>query len=273
MLKTSLKSIALVAAVFGSGALMAQTCNTNAWGVDLSPGQGVAGAPLAGSPTQSVSRYSGRCGLQSDAAGEFVRDGSPADEPTYIARFYVKPNVTTGTAVLFQALDDAFPAAPAIQISQTGTQLGIAARGATSTNVTITANRWYAVEVNWTAGGNMTYSVQGNGATSASTGTLTGVTAGTQVDQASLGWISGGSGGDVTTDAFESRRTQPIGRLCRGDANGDTFLGAQDRVQIVNEILGTALAAGQPDVTEDGFVGAADRVQIVNRILAGDTCP
>lgn len=273
MLKTSLKSIALVAAVFGSGALMAQTCNTNAWGVDLGPGQGVAGAPTAASPNAGVSRYSGRCGLQSNTAGSFVRDGSPSDEPTYIARFYVRPNVTAGTAVVFQALDDAVPGTPAIQVSQTGAQLGIAARGATSTTVPITAGRWYSVELNWTAGGNMSYIVQGNGATTSSTGTLSGITAGTQVDQANLGWISGGSVGSVETDAFESRRTQPIGRLCRGDANGDTFLGVQDRVAIVNEILGNSLAGGQPDVNEDGFVGVQDRVGIVNRILAGDTCP
>ncbi len=271
MLKTSIKSLALLAALFGTGELMAQNCNTNAWGVGLTAGQAVAGTPVPNSPTNGVSRYSGRCGLQSDAAGDFVRDGSPNDEPTYIARFYVRPNVTTGTAVVFQALEDG-QATPSIAVSQTGTQLGIAARGATSTNVTITPNRWYSVEVNWTAGGAMTYSVQGAGGTTATTGTLTGVAAGAQVDQANLGWISGGSGGAVETDAFESRRTQAIGRLCRGDANNDTNLNVGDRVAITNETFSGTLAAGQPDCNEDGLVNVGDRVCVTNRVFSGASC-
>ncbi len=280
MLKTSIKSLALLAALFGTGELMAQNCNTTAWGVGLSAGQGVAGTPVPNTPTAATnpsSRYSGRCGLISDAAGDFVRDGSPNDEPTYIARFYVRPNVTTGTAVLFQAIQTG-QTTPTIEVAQTGAVLNLAARGGVSTTTPIVAGRWYAVEANRAASGTVTFTVKGNqfGTTAQETApaviNITGA-ADARVDQANLGWISGGSGGTVETDAFESRRTQTIGRLCRGDANNDTFPGVQDRVQIVNEILGSALALGQPDVNEDGFVGVADRVQIVSRITAGNTCP
>ncbi len=273
MLKTSLKSLALVAALFGTGQLMAQACNTNAWGVDLSPGAGTSGSVVAGSPTgvPPVSRYSGRCGLLSDTAGEFVSDGSPLNEPTYIARFYVRPAVTSGTAVVFQALED-LQGTPSIQVSQTGNQLAFAARGATGgTPVSIVAGAWYSVEVNWTAGGSMTYNVRGNNAASASTGTLTGVAAGAQVDQANLGWISGGSGGSITTDAFESRRTQPIGRLCQGDANASNSITSADRFAITQEIGGT-LATGQPDCNESGSITSADRFCVTQLIGAGATC-
>lgn len=267
MLKTSIKSLALLAALFGTGELMAQTCNTTAWGVGLGAGQAVQGSPAPGSPTDAtaVSRYSGRCGLLSDTAAEFVRDGSPNDEGTYIARFYVRPAVTTGTAILFQALQD-LQAVPSIEIGFNGTQFTIAARGAVSTTAPATSGRWYAVEVNWTAGGAMTYNIKGAGSVTAATGSLSGVTAGAQVDQANLGWISGGSGGTVNTDAFESRRTQPIGRLCRGDAFPSDSYNIQDRIALNNEILrlnGDAtrnLSTGQPDVNEDGTASVQDRI-------------
>lgn len=273
MLKTSLKSLALVAALFGTGGLMAQTCNTNAWGVDLGAGQGVSGAVVAGSPVANVSRYSGRCGLLSDLPAEFVRDGSPLNEPTYIARFYVRPAITGGTAVIFQALEDG-QATPSIAVSYTGTQLSFAARGATSSAANVTAGFWYSVEVNWTAGGTMTYTVQGAQAggvePAPSTGTLTGVAAGAQVDQANLGWISGGTGGTLTTDAFESRRTQPVGRLCRGDANNSGGVSASDRASVTAE-LGGILGLGQPDCNESGSVSASDRACITS--ILGQPAP
>jgi len=263
MLKTSIKSLALLAALFGTGELMAQTCNTNAWGVGLAAGQAVSGTPVPNSPTNGVSRYSGFCGLQSDAPADFVRDGSPNDEPTYIARFYVRPAITGGTAVVFQALEDG-QATPSIAVSYTGTQLSFAARGATTSAVTVTPGAWYSAEVNWTAGGSMTYSVQGNAETAASTGTLTGVAAGAQVDQANLGWISGGTGGMLESDAFESRRTQPIGRLCRGDANNSGGVTASDRATVTAELSLTALGPGQPDCNESGSVSASDRACITS---------
>ncbi len=267
MLKTSIKSLALLAALFGTGELMAQNCNTTAWGVNLAAGQAVSGSPTAGAPTAGVSRYSGRCGLRSNAPADFVRDGSPNDEPTYITRFYVRPNVTTGTAVLFQALEDG-QGTPSIQVTQTGNQLGLSARGvAAATNLTISPGFWYSVELNWAAGGAMTYAVRGAGVATNLTGSLSGVAAGAQVDQANLGWISGGSGGTVTTDAFESRRTQAIGRLCRGDANNDGGVSGPDVIQARTESLGGALALGQPDCNEDGGVSGPDVICIRNLSL------
>jgi hypothetical protein len=142
---------------------------------------------------------------------------------------------------------------------------------------------WYAVELNYSnaSPAELRYTIVGAGGNvlANDVAITTGITGTDVIDQAELGWVSNitaGGTGEITTDAFESRRNTAIGRLCRGDSNGDAALNVGDRVSMTNEILrspGLFPAAGQPDCNEDGAVNVGDRVCVTNRILAVNTCP
>ena len=264
-----LKSLAaVVAATLSLAALDASACTTNAWIAD-GGGTGVNGTPLAGEPDDatSVARYSGRCGLLSDAAGDFVRDGSPNNESTYRVRFYAR---ASGDGVqVFRAQNTG--GTNMITVTHNAAGFSITTSGGTQTSAALTANRWYSVEINWAAGAQTTVTIQGAGsATPLPTVTIPASLAGDRIDRADLGWISGGSG-TVQVDGMESRRTTAIGRLCRGDANGSNTISAADRSTITGEIGGT-LATGQPDCDENGTISAGDRSCVTGLITAGATC-
>ena len=285
-----------LAGLVGMNAAFAANCNTTAWGALSPPGGAVAGSPVAGDPSaddgtpNTSSRYSGSCGLVADAAGDFVRDGTPGGagegtpEATYISRFYVRPGTTSGEAIVFQAMANEATDYPVVQISYDGAaqQFIFRASNATGTGflpATSTAaaprNKWYAIETNF----NRTTGILGisplrgnNGQTiNPSAASITGITlpsggaTADGVDFVNFGWISNGTGGTITVDAFESRRSTAIGHLKRADSNGSGACDANDITALANEItdilVGAAaprLATGQPDATEDGAVDAND---------------
>ena len=299
-----------VAAFAGMNVAMA-ACNTSQWGQGSPPSGAVVGTPIAGDPVATgtggdnteIARYSGKCGLGASAAGQYVQDGLPSAEDGYISRFYVKPNITTGEAVVFQAMVDAAPDYPLIRITYDGAAQQFKFYGSNGTPGSILGtvpaiagkrDRWYAIETNYNRGagtntGTLSISVLGNRNLAPEAGTpatanLSGITintAGQGVDFVQFGWISGGTGAGVTVDAFESRRSTAIGRLQRGNANGsDAVCNTDDIVAAAldaNAILGgdpAGLANGQPDCTEDGQVNANDLVciaLIANYDLGEDT--
>jgi hypothetical protein len=270
-----MKTLALVAAA-GLGLIGAPSvfaCSILAWN------GGPTGTPVAGRPSDTptpTARYSGQCGLRSTATAQFVTDNTPTAEQTFRARFYVYTGLASGSAVVYEALNAATP--PLRQIAVTYNRdagnLSFATTGPTPQTIPVVPDRWYSVELNWSrAATNMGVTVQGAAATTPVTATVAGVGATDQIDTARLGWVSGTGVGSINADAYESRRTNSIGRLCRGDANNDNVLGIADRVQITTEAGGGALAAGQPDVNEDGVIAIADRVIITTRIGNSDTCP
>jgi hypothetical protein len=258
-------------------AIDASACSTAAWIQDGGT-SGVVGAPLAASPNSAptaVSRYAGLCGLQASAANNFVRDGSPSAEATYRARFYVRAASGDGTLV-FRARNASN--ADMITVTSNAAGFSFTTSGGTASSAAITAGRWYSIELNWAAGAAMTATVQGNGAAAPlATVTLPGVSnAADRIDFAELGWISGGTTGSVQVDAFESRRTTAIGRLCRGNANvaggsantRDIF----DVQTVINEINQVSLSPGQPDSTENGVVDIFDIQSVINFINTSPAC-
>ena len=285
--KILVKLIAASFALVGIDAAMA--CSTAAW-TNTGTGGGEVGNPTEGEPYDAtgVRRYSGRCGLRATAAASFVRDVSPAAEPKYRARFYAFAGLTggAGEAVVFRAADASD--ASKIRVSyDTGANAFKIYTGADATaDATVPAaeGAWYAVELNFSnaAPAELRYTIHGAGSSTpiANDQAITAGIAGTDViDSAELGWVSNitaGGTGEVTTDAFESRRNTAIGRLCRADSNNDNAINVGDRVSMTNEILRTAglfPAPGQPDCNEDGLVNVGDRVCVTNRILASNTCP
>ena len=269
------KNLALAAAaVFGLvGANAAFACSTTAWN------GGETGNPTEGRPneTNAVARYSGQCGLKAVASGSFVTDNSPAAETTFRARFYVYTGLASGQAVVYRARDAANADRITVTYDRGAGNFSFAIPGATAQTIAAAPNAWYSIELNWAQAGTMAVTVRGAGATTDSTANLTGGTGGGTIDSAQLGWVTGtGTAGNtgtaregIVTDAYESRRSTAIGRLCRGDANNDGLRNSGDQITVRNEVFGTALGAGQPDANEDGFVNSGDQIAVRNLVFAG----
>ena len=296
-----------LAGLVGMNAAFAANCNTTAWGALSPPGGAVAGSPVAGDPSaddgtpNTSSRYSGSCGLVADAVGDFVRDGTPGGattgtpEATYISRFYVRPGTTSGEAIVFQAMADEATDYPVVQVSYDGAaqQFIFKASNATGTGflpaqptAAAPRNKWYAIETNFnrTTGILGISPVRGNGGQiiNPSAASITGITlpsggaTADGVDFVNFGWITGGTGGTITVDAFESRRSTAIGHLKRADADNSGLCNSTDITTLANEIidvLGGAptprLSAGQPDSNEDGAVNSSD-ITATALVVIGD---
>lgn len=290
MIRKTHLSLALagLALAVGSGA---QACTTAQWGQQLTAGQGATAGVIAGQPNGAGGgtslRYSGLCGLRATAAGQMVRDGTPAAEADYIARFYVRPAVDTGTHVVFRVAEGAPDGANTmvyrVQYNRANQQFEVvnSANAVTAIGAASSAPnaKWYEVKLTWhRTGGTLDVSVQGN-ASSTPNAVATGLTGfgssggATGPDYAELGWVGApvAGTGTIEVDAFESRRSTAIPRLCRGDANNDNNRNSGDGVTVRNEFLsgGTTLSAGQADCNEDGAVNSGDGVCIRNIFLGG----
>lgn len=294
MIRKSHMSIALAGlALFASSQAFA--CSTSLWGAGLTGGAGGAQSALngvvAGQPNGggggTATRYSGLCGLRAISSGQMVQDGTAANEATYIARFYAHVNMTSGTPVIFRAAEGAPDGAnvPLISIQynradQRFEAVNSAAGGSVvspigAVNSAVNGN-FYHVHLSWTrATGALDVTVQGAGSsTPQATANLTGFSStsgSTGVDYAQLGWVAGTASGQINVDAFESRRSTAIQRLCRADANNSNSISVADRAAITAEIGGT-LAPGQPDANENGGTSVTDRAIVTALIGAGATC-
>jgi len=289
MIRKSHLSVALAGLALFAGS-QAFACSTSLWGAGLTGGAGGAqstvGAVVAGQPNGggggTAIRYSGSCGLRSIASGQYVQDGTPVTEATYIARFYAHVNMTSGTPVVFRVAEGAPDAANvpliSIQYNRTNQQFEAVNRTSVVTPLgaassALNAN-FYHVHLSWTrATGLLDVTIQGAGASTPQV-TATGLTGfsstsgATGPDFVQLGWVAGTAAGQVNADAFESRRSTAIPRLCRGDGNNSNTISVADRTAVTSELLGT-LAAGQPDANESGNVSVGDRTVITALLLAG----
>lgn len=308
-LRSLVVAMSAVAGLSLAPSVFAQTCSTSNWGQGGNPSvTALIGAPVAGGPTVPISRYQGRCGLRAaTGAGNYVQDSSPQAEPTYRARFYALIANTGSASTIFRAGNATADAALTnfadgrIRVTHNGSGTINAIGPAGTPNLTcagLTLNRWYSVEVTYNstaaalgtggdllAANSMRVNVtgQGNAATGnaapqincTQTGAGVATIAGNTIDYAQLGNLTGGSSGNVTVDAFESRRTTPIGRLCRGDADNSGAISVADRSPMSIEInsFGATSAPGTPDCDEDGTVSVLDRSCITQRLNAFQACP
>ncbi len=262
------KTLALVAAAsFGlAGTSAVFACSTAAWN------GGETGNPQEGRPADGVARYAGQCGLRAAATAQFVTDNTPTAETTFRARFYVYTGLTSGSALVYEALNTTTRQI-GVTYNRDAGNLSFATTGPTPQTITVAPNAWYSVELDWSrTRGNMLVAVRGAGATTDSTATVAGVGGTDQIDTARLGWVSGAgvaAARGLVTDGYESRRATAIGRLCRGDANLDNTRNSGDGIAIRNEFLNGTLAAGQPDANEDGSVNSGDGIIVRNLFLGG----
>lgn len=311
-LRTLVVAMSTVAGLSLAPAAFAQTCSTTQWGQGGNPTvTATVGAPFAGGPATSpvVSRYQGQCGLRAPTnAGNYVQDSSPNGETTFRARFYAFLPNTGSASTIFRAGNQTSDAALTdfsngrIRVTYNGTgTINVLGPGGTP-NLScagLTTGRWYSVELAYNSTGSalgtgadtlaanslrVTVIGQGNAATGdaapqincTQTGPGIATAATNNIDYAQLGNLTGGPAGNaITVDSYESRRTTPIGRLCRGDADNSNALSTADRFAITTELgsFGATRAPGTPDCNEDGTLSTADRFCITQRLGAFQTCP
>lgn len=254
--------------VFGSLALLLPisgfACSMSQW--DTSTG---VGAVIVGSPktVPAVPRFSESCGLQVTAPNfGYVQDNSPDGHTQFIARFYVRPNLTgSGQVELFAAYGDEAGGSPKIKVSYDGTNIEFHADGGpvASKSVAAAKDLWHLVEIEYNSPGNTRYWVNADssgaesGSYTSASGSISSVRLGLLPDT-----LAGFTGGSAQFDAYESHSTTPVGSLLVGDSNGDTNLGIADLVTVGIELNAGPLAGGQPDCNRDGAMGIADLVCI-----------
>lgn len=280
----------------------AMACTTSAWSA-------TTGAPVADDPDTnvatngpadagSVKRYSGNCGLApASGAASHVTNNTVADA-IYRARYYVYTGITAGSPRVFEAYtgeDGGGTSIFSATYDRAAGQFTFTAAGTTLAPITVLPNRWYSMEFFHSSGNALTVSVEGANSAVADSAALTGTSAAAvtgTVQSVRLGNVNGSALAFAATPAannnsgfsveeFDSTRSAaaPIGRLCRGDANGnanaavgDIDLSAADAGAIIAERFGQAIAPGQPDTNEDGQVLAADAGLVIAMRFAGKKC-
>lgn len=268
--KALLAGTALIASVGFTLNAQAQTCVVTNWDT-----QTELFDTDAGTQGSSNRRYGGPCGLQVavDGNARYVTDTSPANETTYIARFYTFLDNAGADPIQLFAASDGTTNQIEVWYNQNG--LGATAAGEMSMVVTTAGGSvgldagaigtgWHSVEVVWNqgAGSDLILSVDGvDTATTADTGTNV-------IADASLGNINSAStAGTIDFDDFDSRRIDRPGLLTVGDANADETISIFDILSIRDELLETAFAPGQPDCDENGSIDIFDVLCLRDQLL------
>ncbi len=240
-------------------------CSMGAWDTPTGVGAVIVGSPKTNPPVPRVSEF---CGLQITAPSSgHVQDNSPDGHTLFIARFYVRPNLTgTGQAELFVAYSDEAGASPLVKVSYDGANLDFHAAAGPLATVAATKTLWHLVEIEYTSAGNTRYWVNANAVNAAPTGTYTSATG--AVSSVRLGLPGGGTGftGVAQFDAYESHSTTPVGPLLIGDANGSGGVSIGDYGAVKRDIL-LDLQVGQPDCNLSGSVSIADYACVKQKIL------
>lgn len=226
-------------------------CSMAEWDV---PGTGAV--TTASPPT--MPRFSELCGMEATNTG-YVQDNSPSTHSKFIARFYVRPNLTgSGQADLFVAYGAEDGTLPRIKVGYDGTNLNFLT-GADVVKGTVEAekNKWHLVEIEYNSGGTSKYWVNVDAAADAVTGSFTSATG--TVESVRLGLPNGRTGftGAVQFDSYESHSTTPVGPLLNGDANGNGSITISDVTRIGAELNGS-LSPGQPDCNRNGTITISD---------------
>jgi hypothetical protein len=242
----------------------AMACTTDSWN------GGASGLVTANSPP-SVARVSEFCGLRLTGTGH-VQDNNPDAHTQFIARFYVLPQLSgSGQADLFIAYANETPSSPLFDVSFNGSNFVFDASGAGGGSASAPAQAgWNLVEVDYNSPANtFSFWVNANATVDPATGSFASGSGAVEAVRLGLpNGLGGFSGGSVSFDVYESHASTPVGpQPFIGDANGSETINVFDMVSQQNEILGNALAPGQPDCNLNGSVNIFDMVCVQNIIL------
>ncbi|HET6565889.1 MAG TPA: dockerin type I repeat-containing protein [Xanthomonadales bacterium] len=238
-------------------------CSTAQW--SSQSGAVVVGSPIDVTPITRVSEF---CAMRANDTGH-VQDNNPTNHLTFIARFYVRPQLTgTGQADLFIAYASETPATQLFKVTYDGANLEFHTGSATVLGgVAATAGSWHLVEVKYVSGGNTEFWVNKNATVPATPdGSFASATGGVEAVRLGLPNGRGGLAGTASFDAYESHSTTPVGPLLIGDANGNGTITTGDYAAVQRDLLGT-LQSGQPDCNLSGSVTTGDYRCIQQKIL------
>src|SRR5690606_5979081 len=165
---------------------------------------------------------------------------------TFIARFYVRPNLTgNGQADLFAAYGDESGGSQRLKVSYDGANLDFHAAGAQAGTAAAASNLWHLVEIEYTSEGTTRFWVNADASSDDPTGTYPSATG--AVSSVRLGLLATPTNltGAPQFDAYESHSTTPVGPLLNGDSNGNGSITISDVTRIGSELNGS-LSPGQP---------------------------
>jgi len=255
-------SVLIPSAIFAAQGSMA--CTLDNWSTST-------GAVTAGDPTGSIQRYSGFCGMETSGQG-YVQDDSPGGIERIVARFYVL-NGNTATSEIYAGFGstDASDQRFSVELDNNGsvTLTDLASNQSVSQNG---STDWLSVEIDWAQGaGDGVISLSVNGQAPNELDSLGNV--GTSLESVQLGNLNG-AGGTLTFDAYESRRSTAVGRLCLGDADANAQINFLDVSAVFDEVSsgGAVLVSGQPDVNETGSVNFLDVTGLFDLVSTGASC-
>jgi len=243
------------------GAQTAMACTVANWN------GGNSGNVTAGGPGADVARYAGICAMETpDATVAWVQDDSPGGIDRIRARFYVLAD-NSSSAVIYRGFTSTDAALFGVRLSSTSGDVTLFGDGLNATCAgCANAGDWNSIEFDWNAGGNaLDLWVNSNAITDPADVSAAFSTANT-ISSVRLGNLNGAVG-NLSFDAYESRRTTEIGRLlaCNADPS-DEQINILDALAVINEINEVELSAGQPDCDEDGLVTILDALDIINII-------
>jgi hypothetical protein len=255
-------------------------CTTDAWTLNGS----VTGSVTAGGPDDAIARYSGVCAMETPdapAQAEYVRNDDPGGIARIRARFYVlTADGTSGDFDVYRGLDapsgsDVFTVRLSDLDGTTGDVqvLDDSLTPVASCTDCFDVGFWASIEIDWNSGGgNVDLWVNADAEFDPASGNGS-IPTGNAVASVQLGNLAPANGA-LTFDAYESRRTTAIGRLCVGDANGDGTRGISDLEAIFNDFQFDQRASGNPDADENGTLGISD-LERVFQIFQFETaeCP
>jgi hypothetical protein len=232
-------------------------CSIDAW-------ESVAAGATVGDPSISIARVGGKCALQVSGTGHVV-DNSPADETTFIGRFYFYPKLlSAGTYEIFVAYSDQTDdTSDVFVITYDGTNFILTASdGGDFASAPADPDHWNQIEFTWTSGGTGSLWVNADAALDPASDTF--ASGAGSIDQIRMGAVDGVGADLAFFDDYESHRTTAVGPLLAGDGNLDGAVNSGDINVVVNEFLANNLGNGVVDCNLDGAVNSGD----VNCIVA-----
>jgi len=260
----------LAAGALVSGAIFAaqgsMACTLNNWSTST-------GAVTAGDPGSGFTRYSGFCSMESSGQG-YVQDNSPGGIDRIVARFYVF-NGNTASSEIYAGFGstDGSDQRFSVELDSNG-EVTLTDLASTESVTQVGNTDWLSVEIDWAQGaGDGVISLSVNGQAPNELDTLGNV--GSLLESVQLGNINGAAG-ELSFDAYESRRSTAVGRLCEGDAilDGERDFADINAIFVEFATGGNNAAAGNPDITEDGLIDFADINEVFVLFATGQgACP
>ena len=251
------------------GAQTAMACTVGNW-LGGNSGNVTPGGPNS----DNIARYSGICAMETaDSATSWVQDDSPGGIDRIRARFYVLAN-NSADAVIYRGFTSSDAALFGVRLNPVSGDVTLFSAGANATcSGCANAGAWNSIEIDWNAGGGARVMWGNSDARSDAADATAAFSTTNTVSAVRLGNLNDAAG-VLGFDAYESRRTTAIGRLCVGDGNGDVSIGFPDVTEIFNEVssAGVELSAGQPDVDENGEVGFPDVTQAFGLVSLAASC-